>query len=139
MKGSSWQLIKFYDGRAGAENLIKEANNDAGLASIPSKYFDYNSNFFQLVMLAYNFNRWLILMRIKEGEAYTRTQLATTRLMMLFIAAKIVRHSNRIRICYSEHYEAKDKFNGLMDRIIRIRKAGARYPPVIKKPITEFC
>ena len=29
-------VVWFYDQRAGAENLIKEANNDAGLAAHPS-------------------------------------------------------------------------------------------------------
>ena len=32
----------FYNQRAGAENLIKEANNDAGLAAHPSRRFDMN-------------------------------------------------------------------------------------------------
>jgi hypothetical protein len=30
------QVVWFYNQRAGAENLIKEANNDAGLAVHPS-------------------------------------------------------------------------------------------------------
>ena len=29
-------LVGFYNQRAGAENFIKEANNDAGLAAYPS-------------------------------------------------------------------------------------------------------
>jgi hypothetical protein len=49
----------FYNQRAGAENLIKEPNNDAGLAAHPSGRFDMNRNHFQLVMLAYNLNCWL--------------------------------------------------------------------------------
>jgi hypothetical protein len=44
--------VAFYNGRAGAENLIKEANNDAGLAAHPSGRFDMNRNYFQMVMLA---------------------------------------------------------------------------------------
>ena len=51
----------FYNQRAGAENLIKEANNDAGLAAHPSGRFDMNRNHFQLAMLAYNLNCWLLL------------------------------------------------------------------------------
>ncbi len=49
-------VVWFYNQRAGAENLIKEANNDAGLAAHPSRRFDMNRNHFQLVMLAYNLN-----------------------------------------------------------------------------------
>jgi Transposase DDE domain group 1 len=46
----------FYRQRASAENLIKEANNDAGLAAHPSKRWAMNCVHFQLAMLAYNLN-----------------------------------------------------------------------------------
>jgi hypothetical protein len=46
-------LVWFHNQRAGAENLIKEANNDAGLAAHPSKRRMMNANWFQVVMLAY--------------------------------------------------------------------------------------
>jgi hypothetical protein len=36
--------------------LIKESNNDAGLAAHPSRLFVTNQNHFQLAMLAYNLN-----------------------------------------------------------------------------------
>src|ERR1700689_4440247 len=47
-------VVWFYGQRGGAENLIKEANNDAGLAAHPSSRFEVNGNHFQLAMLAYN-------------------------------------------------------------------------------------
>src|SRR5450432_4406448 len=37
-------VVWFYGQRGGAENLIKEANNDAGLAAHPSGRFDVNGN-----------------------------------------------------------------------------------------------
>jgi len=40
-------LVWFYNQRAGAENLIKEANNDAGLAAYPSARWPMNCNHFQ--------------------------------------------------------------------------------------------
>jgi hypothetical protein len=43
-------VVWFYNQRAGAENLIKEANNDAGLTAHPSGRFDVNSNHFQLAI-----------------------------------------------------------------------------------------
>src|SRR5207249_8037821 len=52
MKGSIAFLTWFYRQRAGAENLIKEANNDAGLAAYPSGRFDMNRIHFQLAMVA---------------------------------------------------------------------------------------
>jgi hypothetical protein len=58
MKDAVNKLVWFYDQRAGAENLIKEANNDAGLAAYSSGRWLMNCNHFQLVMLAYNLNCW---------------------------------------------------------------------------------
>ena len=54
-------LTWFYNQRAGAENLIKEAKNDAGLTSHPSGRWSMNCIYFQLAMLAYNLNCWLML------------------------------------------------------------------------------
>jgi hypothetical protein len=80
----------------GSENLIKEANNDAGLTAHPSKRFDVNGNHFQLAMLAYNLNCWLMLFnREPQADAaeLRHTTLATSRLRFLFVAAKIWRHA----------------------------------------------
>src|SRR5439155_684929 len=76
-------LVWFYRQRAGAENLIKEANNDAGLAAHPSGRWATNCVHFQLVMLAYNLNCWLLLFQREEGvpaEELQHTTLATARL-----------------------------------------------------------
>ena len=64
-------VVWFYGQRGGAENLIKEANNDAGLAAHPSGRFDVNGNHFQLAMLAYNLNCWLMLFN-REPQADAR-------------------------------------------------------------------
>ena len=47
-------LVWFYRQRATAENPIKEANNDAGLAAHPSNRWAMNCVHFQMFMLAYN-------------------------------------------------------------------------------------
>jgi len=39
--------------------LIKEANNDAGLAAHPSARWAMNCIHFQMAMLAYNLNCWV--------------------------------------------------------------------------------
>ena len=90
----------FYNQRAGAENLIKEANNDAGLAAHPSGRWMMNCNHFQLAMLAYNLNCWLMLFNREEEakvETLQHTTLATARLRFLFLAAKIWRHAGQSR------------------------------------------
>src|ERR1035437_3614347 len=54
MDGPLDGLLWLYNQRAGAENLIKEANNDAVLTAHPSNRWRMNANWFQIVMLAYN-------------------------------------------------------------------------------------
>jgi hypothetical protein len=103
-------VVWFYGQRGGAENLIKEANNDAGLAAHPSGRFDVNGNHFQLAMLAYNLNCWLMLFNREPQADATQlrhTTLATSRLRFLFVAAKIWRHAGRTGVSYSDRYEEK--------------------------------
>ena len=132
-------LVWFYNQRAGAENLIKEANNDAGLAAHPSGRFETNRNYFQLAMLAYNLNCWLMLFQREEGinsQNLRHTTLATARLRFLFLAAKIWRHAGRVGVSYSDHYEEKGGFQRLMDRLRSIAPGGDGFLPVLKTALT---
>jgi len=134
MDGPLDALVGFYRGRATAENLIKEANNDAGLTAHPSKRWMMNANWFQIVMLAYNLNCWLMLFHREEGEKADQmrhTTLATARLRFLFLAAKIWRHAGRVGVSYSDHYEEKGIFDRLMGRLRAIAAGADRFAPVI--------
>jgi hypothetical protein len=127
-------VVWFYNQRGGAENLIKEANNDAGLAAHPSGRFDVNGNHFQLAMLAYNLNCWLMLFNREpqaDATALQHTTLATSRLRFLFVAAKIWRHAGRTGVSYSDQYEEKGVFERLMVRLRRIAPRGQGYAPVM--------
>lgn len=127
-------VVWFYGQRGGSENLIKEANNDAGLAAHPSSRFDVNSNHFQLAMLAYNLNCWLMLFNREpqtDAAALRHTTLATSRLRFLFVAAKIWRHAGRTGVSYSDHYEEKGIFERLMNRLRRIAPRGRGYATVM--------
>ncbi len=132
-------LVWFYRQRAGAENLIQEANNDAGLAAHPSGRWATNCVHFQLVMLAYNLNCWLLLFQRKEGvpaEELQHTTLATARLRFLFVAAKIWKHSGRIGISYSDQYAERGLFQQLMKRLRDIAKSATSFLPVLARPLT---
>jgi hypothetical protein len=127
-------LVGLYRGRASAENLIKEANNDAGLAAHPSKRWVMNANWFQIVMLAYNLNCWLLLFQREETADVAEmphTTLATARLRFLFLAAKIWRHAGRVGVSYSDHYEDKGIFDRLMRRLRLIGDGAGGFAPVI--------
>lgn len=135
MKGAISTLVAFYDERAGAENLIKEANNDTGLTTHPYHRFEMNRAHFQLVMLAYNLNCWLMLFNRDEGVTagqMQHTTLATARLRFLFVAAKIWKHGRRVGVRYGDHYEDKGLFQRLMDRLRSIAPAVGGFPPVLK-------
>jgi len=130
-------VVGFYRRRAGAENLIKEANNDAGLAAHPSARWYMNCVHFQLAMLAYNLNCWLMLFNREEqvtAEDLKHTTLATSRLRFLFVAAKIVRHAGAVFVRYSDHYTEQGIFGRLMDRLRSI-VPGTRFAPVIPVPL----
>ena len=127
-------LVWFYSQRGGAENLIKEANNDAGLAAHPSARWIMNCNHFQLAMLAYNLNCWLMLFNREEAaklDTLKHTTLATARLRFLFLAAKIWRHAGRVGVSYSDHYAEQGIFRRLMDRLRAIGFREGRFMPVI--------
>ena len=131
-------VVGFYNQRAAAENLIKEANNDAGLAAHPSGRFDVNRIHFQLAMVAYNLNAWLTLFN-REPDVKTldreHTTLATSRLRFLFIAAKIWRHAGRTGVSYSDHYEEKTIFQRLMMRLRNIASRPSGFTAVIVAPL----
>jgi Transposase DDE domain group 1 len=134
-------LVWFYNQRAGAENLIKEANNDAGLAAHPSGRWAMNCIHFQMAMLAYNLNCWLpvaartgmLFNREEEAKLETlqHTRLATTRLRFLFLAAKIWRHAGRVGVSYSDHYEEQGILQRLMNRVRSISAGSDGFAPVI--------
>jgi alkylated DNA repair dioxygenase AlkB len=138
MKDPVYMLVWFYNQRAGAENLIKEANNDAGLAAYPSARWAMNCNHFQLAMLAYNLNCWLMLFN-REEQASTselkHTTLATSRLRFLFLAAKIWRHAGRVGVSYSDHYPEQGIFQRLMDRLRAITVGKKGFVPVLAAPL----
>src|SRR5271165_3313847 len=133
-------LVWFYNQRAGAENLIKEANNDAGLAAHPSGRWSMNCNHFQVAMLAYNLNCWLMLFNREENaqvETLTHTTLATARLRFLFLAAKIWRHAGRVGISFGEHYAEQGILRRLMERLRSIVTDGQRFKPVLATALTR--
>ena len=133
------RLVWFYNQRAGAENMIKEANNDAGLAAHPSGRWMMNCNHFQLALLAYNLNCWLMLFNREEEaqvETLKHTTLATARLRFLFLAAKIWRHAGRVGVSYSDHYVEQGIFRRLMDRLRAIATDGQRFGPVVATALT---
>lgn len=134
MTGAIDLLVWFYRQRAGAENLIKEANNDAGLKAHPSNRFDMNRIQFQLALVAYNLNCWLLLFNrepVADAAKLKHTTLAIARLRFLFIAAKIWSHGGRTGIHYSDQYQEQGLFQRLMTRLRAIKLQGTTFGVVM--------
>jgi hypothetical protein len=98
-----------------------------------------NKNHFQLAMLAYNLNCWLMLFNRESTETVTtlrHTTLGTARLRFLFVAAKIWRHAGRSGVSFSDHYEEKGLFARLMERLRKIAICSDRFIPVVNGALT---
>ncbi len=64
------------------------------------------------------------------------TTLATARLRFLFVAAKVWRHAGRTGISYSDHYEERNMFQRLMDRLRAIAPPKPDFAPVVAAAFT---
>ena len=115
LSGPAHKIIATYDKRADVENLIGEAKRE-GLDAIPSAKFKTNYAFFQIVMLAYNIWRYFKMIAQHCGvdnqcakaahglqtlQGIMNNTIRIARLKLLFIAAKVVKESNRDKIKYS--------------------------------------
>jgi len=134
-------VIAEYDKRADVENLVGEAQRE-GILAIPSKKFQSNHAYFQIVMLAYNLWRWLKLVaghhqteQVEAKESVPSDHLEVvdqtvrlTRLKMLFVAAKISHHSNRDKVYYSIHESRSSGIIDFLDYLDRRRAEKIPWP-----------
>ena len=112
LTGKAHHVVAQYDKRADVENLVGEAKRE-GLDAIPSARFKNNYAFFQIVMLAYNIWRYMKIMAQMSVKSSTSGEkgfsdvmtntIRIARLKLLFIAAKVVKDSNRDKVKYSIH------------------------------------
>ncbi len=133
------QVVEEYDGRAGAEPLIGEAKRE-GLAAIPSKKFQSNHAYFQVVMLSYNLWRYMMgFAHLKDQpqetqedqKKNTQNTIHIARLKLLFLAAKIIGGRNRVQVNYSSHISGKER----LDRLIRNLDVLRKHPEILSSPI----
>ena len=124
----SWQwspaeVVAFYNKRAAVENLIQEANNDIGLTAH---------------LIAYHLNCWLA--RFEREESLTVPELthrtvATNRLRLLYLAARITRHGGQTEIHFGAQYQERNRFDQLMARLRAIERSLNGFAPVIHTPL----
>lgn len=139
-------VIKRYDKRADVENSIGEAQRE-GILAIPSKKFQSNHAYFQIVMLAYNRWRWMKQVAgHHEQEAgppdaggaeadqpparvgIVDHTIRVARLKMLYVAAKVASHANRDRVLYSMHESRASNIINFLDYLDRRRRENRPWP-----------
>lgn len=121
LRGKPHAVIAEYDKRADVENCIGEAQRE-GILAIPSKRFQNNHAYFQLVLLAYNLWRWIKQVagdQLKDKAAAKDEPIGivdhtvrVARLKMLFIAAKVSYHNGHDKVYYSIH---DSRASGIVD------------------------
>ena len=134
LKSKPHKVITLYDGRANAENAIKEAQQE-GIQAIPSKRYQSNSVFFQLVMLNYNLWHWMkaYFSFVSNQDApqsqeigdkpkdLSATTLRIVRLRLLFISAKLRYHESRDQVRYSMHDQRSEELIYFMNHMKAVK------------------
>lgn len=86
-------IIHIYNGRANAENFIKEVKNGVGLDTVPTGELISNKSYFAIGLLAYNLS-----IGFKEflPEDFKHSTLATLRYYLVCIPGKVVHHGRQL-------------------------------------------
>jgi len=140
LRGKAHHGIAEYDQRADVENCIGEAQRE-GILAIPSKRFQSNHAYFQMVLLAYNLWRWMKQVAgdqvkgkeiAQTGKAPERIEIVeqtirVARLKMLFVAAKVTYHDDRDNVYYSMHDSRASGIIDFLDYLDRKRRKKIRW------------
>jgi hypothetical protein len=89
-------LWRFYNDRAGVELVIKELKGDWAAGCIPTRFFQANEAYFQLLLLAYNVVNWF--KRLCLPPEYQSATVQTLRQKILVMPAVLRRTHNRPRL-----------------------------------------
>jgi hypothetical protein len=112
-------LWRFYNQRARVELIIRELKDAYALGKIPTKDFQANEAFFQIVLLAYNLLNWF--KRLCAPRHLQRANLQRLRQRLFVVPSQLVRPGGvpTLRIAPSYAYEAD--FLETLRRIRRLR------------------
>lgn len=89
------EIMQWYSQRGeDSENRIKELKCGFAMEYMPSGSFEANTAFFRIGALAYNLS--LLFKKEVLGEEFTRATIATIRLYIYQIPAKIIRSARRL-------------------------------------------
>jgi hypothetical protein len=126
------KIVAEYDGRATVENLIEESKNQIAFAKIPGHNFAANANFLQLVILAFNLNKWLQLFGRDEKQVFHWEEIRTSRFKHLYIACRIVKSGHKTLLRFAADFPYQEYFARLIDRLRQVAWNPGRIAAVVQ-------
>ena len=110
-----------------------------GWRRILSNRWTMNSNWFQMAMLAYNLNCWLMLFsRERErhrGDHETYDSGHRAAAVFCFWPLRSGGTPARVGVSYSDQYQEKGAFQQLMDRLRKVARGLDGFTPVLSAPL----
>lgn len=112
-------LWRFYNQRARAELIIRELKDAYALGKIPTKDFQANEAFFQIVLLAYNLLNWF--KRLCAPAQLQRATLQRLRQRLFLVPSQLVRPDGVPTLRLAPSYPWASDFTETLRRIRRLR------------------
>jgi hypothetical protein len=112
-------LWRFYNRRARAELIIRELKDAYALGKVPTKDFQANEAFFQIVLLAYNLLNWF--KRLCAPAPLQRATLQRLRQRLILVPAQLVRPGGIPTLRIAPGYAFAPDFLETLRRIRRLR------------------
>jgi hypothetical protein len=114
------QVVKFYNGRATAEQWIKEGKNAVKWTRLSCHDFVDNQVRLQLFALAYNLGNFL--RRLALPRVVKHWTMTTLREKLVKIGAKVVAHTRYVIFQMAEVAIPRRLFAAILERIQRLRR-----------------
>jgi hypothetical protein len=112
-------LWRFYNQRATAELIIRELKDAYALGKIPTRDFQANEAFFQIILLAYNLLNWF--KRLCVPRHWQHMTLRRLRQRLLVVPAQLVRPDGAPTLRIAPGYVYTEDFLKILKRIKKIR------------------
>ncbi len=114
------RVWRFYNDRARLELIIKELKRDYALGQIPTRRFEANALYFEVLRLAYN-----LVVGFQTRclpERWAQATLSTIRNHFFVLPAILVRPQGRPALRFPRHLPVKEDIEAVTKRLDRLRR-----------------
>lgn len=109
----------FYDGRAGMEPRISELREHFALRKIPTRAFEANALYLEIIRLAYNLVT--AFQRICLPEDWQKLTLKTLRYRLFWLPGELTRPQNRPTLRLADSPVVREWTEGVLQRIHKLK------------------